>query len=301
MRVVYLGHTASLSGGEIAIANLLGALDGVDAHVLLAEDGPMVDRFRAVGARGRGRAPWPSGRARCTATRSSGSARFGPAIDAVRYAARLGPPHPARCAPDLVHTISLEERAVRRIGRPARAGAGGVVDPGPHRAGLPARPGRADGADRVARAADRRSSPTPRRPQPPCPKGRARIDVVHPAVPVLPAAPARSGAPYRVGVVGRLRDWKGQHVFLDAFAKAFAGSDAEARLIGAPLFGEEALRGRAARGRSTGSASPTGSTSAATATTSRPSSPSSTWWSTARPSPSRSVRSWSRRWASAAR
>ena len=29
-------------------------------------------------------------------------------------------------------------------------------------------------------------------------------------------------------------------MFLDAFAKAFAGTDAQARLIGAPLFGEEA-------------------------------------------------------------
>ena len=40
-----------MSGGEIAIANLIGALDGVDAHVLLAEDGPMVARFEEAGAR----------------------------------------------------------------------------------------------------------------------------------------------------------------------------------------------------------------------------------------------------------
>ena len=56
--------------------------------------------------------------------------------------------------------------------------------------------------------------------------GGSRIDVVHPAVPVLPQAPARASSPYRVGVVGRLSAWKGQHVFLDAFAKAFAGTDA---------------------------------------------------------------------------
>ena len=72
------------------------------------------------------------------------------------------------------------------------------------------------------------------------PRGRVPIDVVHPAVPVLPQAPARASSPFRVGVVGRLSAWKGQHVFLDAFAKAFAGTDARARLIGAPLFGEEA-------------------------------------------------------------
>jgi glycosyltransferase involved in cell wall biosynthesis len=72
------------------------------------------------------------------------------------------------------------------------------------------------------------------------PRGRVKIDVVHPAVPLLPAAPPRTGRPYRVGVVGRLSPWKGQHVFLDAFAEAFAGSDAEARLIGAALFEEQA-------------------------------------------------------------
>jgi glycosyltransferase involved in cell wall biosynthesis len=71
------------------------------------------------------------------------------------------------------------------------------------------------------------------------PRGRAPIEVVHPAIPVLPPAPPKVDGPFRVGVVGRLCRWKGQHVFLDAFAKAFAGSDARARLVGAPLFGEE--------------------------------------------------------------
>lgn len=41
------------------------------------------------------------------------------------------------------------------------------------------------------------------------------------------------------GVVGRLTPWKGQHVFLEAFALAFPDSDHEAVLVGAALFGEE--------------------------------------------------------------
>jgi glycosyltransferase involved in cell wall biosynthesis len=52
-------------------------------------------------------------------------------------------------------------------------------------------------------------------------------------------------------MLGRIAPWKGQHVFLDAFAAAFPDGDAEAVVIGAPLFGsdeedyERSLRGRA--------------------------------------------------------
>ena len=44
----------------------------------------------------------------------------------------------------------------------------------------------------------------------------------------------------RVVMVGRLMRWKGQHIFLRAFAEAFSGSEVTAYLAGAPLFGEEA-------------------------------------------------------------
>ena len=40
-------------------------------------------------------------------------------------------------------------------------------------------------------------------------------------------------------MVGRLSPWKGQDVFLEAFASAFAGSNAEAYVVGGALFGEE--------------------------------------------------------------
>ncbi|GAB7045469.1 glycosyltransferase [Catenuloplanes indicus] len=52
-----------------------------------------------------------------------------------------------------------------------------------------------------------------------------------------------------VGMLGRLQPWKGQHVFLEAFARAFAGTDVRAHLAGAALFGAagyaEQLRRRA--------------------------------------------------------
>src|SRR5439155_21019634 len=43
----------------------------------------------------------------------------------------------------------------------------------------------------------------------------------------------------RIGIVGRIARWKGQHVFLEAFAAAFPHDGARAVVVGAPLFGEE--------------------------------------------------------------
>ena len=50
LKVVYVGHTAKSSGGELALVRLLPGLKNVDAHVVLGEDGPIVKRFRAAGA-----------------------------------------------------------------------------------------------------------------------------------------------------------------------------------------------------------------------------------------------------------
>ena len=47
-RVVFVDHTAQRSGGEIALVRLIAALDDVDAHVILFEDGPLVDDLRAA-------------------------------------------------------------------------------------------------------------------------------------------------------------------------------------------------------------------------------------------------------------
>jgi glycosyltransferase involved in cell wall biosynthesis len=47
------------------------------------------------------------------------------------------------------------------------------------------------------------------------------------------------GEPFSVGMVGRIAPWKGQDVFLRAFALAFPSGDERGVLVGAPLFGEE--------------------------------------------------------------
>jgi glycosyltransferase involved in cell wall biosynthesis len=51
----------------------------------------------------------------------------------------------------------------------------------------------------------------------------------------------------RVGIVGRVTEWKGQHVFLEAVAQAFRSRPVEAVVIGAPLFGEDAYADRIRR------------------------------------------------------
>ncbi|MDG4829855.1 glycosyltransferase family 4 protein [Solwaraspora sp. WMMD1047] len=54
-----------------------------------------------------------------------------------------------------------------------------------------------------------------------------------------------------IGMLGRLQRWKGQHVFLDAFARSLADTGVPGYLAGAALFGEEGyaaeLRAQATR------------------------------------------------------
>jgi hypothetical protein len=48
--VAYLGHSAAMSGAEIALLRLLEAQPDQRATVVLADDGPLVPRLRKVGA-----------------------------------------------------------------------------------------------------------------------------------------------------------------------------------------------------------------------------------------------------------
>lgn len=44
--------------------------------------------------------------------------------------------------------------------------------------------------------------------------------------------------PFRIGIVGRLSEWKGQHVAIEAFARAFPTGDSQLWLVGEAMFGE---------------------------------------------------------------
>ncbi len=106
-RIVFLDHCAQLSGGEIAMARTLEALGGVDVHVILAEDGPLVARLTRAGVsvevvampeRARGLK-----RDRVTPREASLGAALASGGHVAALARRL-----RRLAPDLVETNSLK-------------------------------------------------------------------------------------------------------------------------------------------------------------------------------------------------
>ena len=238
LRVVYLDHCARLSGGELALLHLLPALD-VDAHVILGEDGPLVDRLRAAGVSVEVLAMADEagtlGRERVRPGRLPLSALTHTATYVVRLAARL-----RRFRPDLVHTNSLKSALYG--GAAARLASIPVVWHVRDRITddyLPA------AACRMVRAAGRvlptaiiANSQATLATLGPVGTGGATI-----ASPLgfPPAHSARPPAtrPLRIGMVGRLDPWKGQHVFLDAFAEAFRDGTEEAVVVGGTLFGAD--------------------------------------------------------------
>ena len=240
---VFLGHTAVLSGGELALARLAPSLAARrEVLVILAADGPLVDRLRASGVR-------VEVLAMDEATRSMGREGVGAGVTqlrqvalAVGYALRLAR-RLRQLDPDQVHTNSL--KAALYGGVAARlAGVPCVVWHVRDRIAedyLRAR------AVRLVRILARRI------PDAVVANSAATLATVGPLTvpslvlpsPLEPSIVPRSGhrAPggLRLGVLGRLAPWKGQDLFLEAFAEVFAGTDATATIIGAPLFGEDAF------------------------------------------------------------
>jgi glycosyltransferase involved in cell wall biosynthesis len=252
LRVVYLDHVARLSGAEIALVRLLEATDEIDATVILAEDGELVDPLRRAGARVEVRPLVESARGlrraeiRPGVEQARAAVAVGRYIDTIRRRLRA-------LDPDLVHANSL------------KAGIYGTF------------------AARLARLPviwhlhDRLASDY--LPSPVVPVMRALVATVPTALvtpsrltleivgrhfrPGMRALTIPNAIPYPerpvevrdqvrvVGIVGRLVAWKGQHVFLDAFAKAFPSENVRARVVGSALFGEldyeRELRERALR------------------------------------------------------
>lgn len=243
LRVVYLDHCARLSGAELALSRLLPSLtDRIEPIVLLGEDGPLVARLRGDGIDVRV-LPMASGvRDVRKDTVTPGGLRPWSAVLLVGYLVRLVR-ELRRLQPDLVHTNSLKAAlyggvAGRLAGVPVvwhiRDRIADDYLPGPavrlvrllarvlprtivanSHSTLETLPANVDGAV-VYNPVVRDSVSSPRTP------------------------PSSRRETLRIGVVGRLAPWKGQHVFLDAFARAFGGSPAEAWLVGSALFGEDA-------------------------------------------------------------
>lgn len=239
-RIVYLDHVAVLSGGEIALERLVAALgDAVEAVVVLGEAGPLVARLEAAGATVRV-LPLPAamGGTRKDAVRAGG---VGPRalVETLGHVWRLRRVL-RELRPDLVHTNSLKAAlygglAGRLAGVPVlwhvRDRIADDYLPGP--------------AVRLVRLASRllprwivaNSAATLATVGGP---DRTRTSVVADPLPASAGVVAHvAGEAFTVGVVGRLTEWKGQHVFLDAFARAFPDGPARAVLVGSAMFGED--------------------------------------------------------------
>jgi len=254
LRVVCLGHSAQLSGAELALLRLLPHVPGVTAHNILAEHGPLVGAMREAGLSAEVM-PLAERTAKLSRQRVSRRLPVRAALDTALYTLRLAR-RLRQLRPDVVHTNTNKAHLY-----------GGVA------ARLARVPQLWHVRDRVAPE----FMPAPavaavRRvvrllPRAVVANSRSTIATVPGAPlaaegggllrdPVLwdeftPREPVGSG-PLLVGMLGRLTPWKGQDLFLDAFAEAFADRpDVRARIVGSALFGEEAyaeeLRARAER------------------------------------------------------
>lgn len=236
-RVVYVDHCALLSGGELALLRLLPALVGVEAHVILAEHGPLVDRLEALGVSVEVLAM--AERARGLRRHEVGPGRAG-GVGAgltLAYTAKLAR-RLRRLRPDLVHTNSLKSALYG--GAAARLAGVPVVWHLRDRVAADYLPA---GAVAMVRAAALVL------PSAILANSRATLDALgrhrgpgavapSPVVAMGPRAPRRPDRPLVFGMVGRLAPWKGQDVFLRAFAAAFPDGAEEAVVVGAALFGE---------------------------------------------------------------
>jgi len=240
LHVLYVGHTARMSGAEIGTLRLIEAAEPVRATVLLAEDGPLVGALRDVGAgvevvplaeRARG---VPRAQVKVGLSQAAG------ALDVARYVRRLRA-RIRELRPDLVHTISLKASV---YGSPAARLAGTPCICHLHdRLAPDYLPARVLPPLRLMFSTLPDALVVPSRSTLATVGGRQRRGLRAAVIPLpipMPAEPAAISDEVRVvGMVGRLTHWKGQHVFLDAFARAFPSGPVRARVIGSALFGEE--------------------------------------------------------------
>jgi len=254
IRVVYLDHCAELSGGELALCRLLPVLEDVEAHVVLAQDGPLVSRLLRNGASVEV-LPMADRTLHLDRNKvSPGKLPLRAALDSVVHVARLVR-RLRELRPDLIHTNSLKAAvyggiAGRLAGVPVvwhiRDRIADDYLPGPAVRLIRALARRLPHATIVNSASTLATLPDFLPAQlavvsdAAWPRGHAAV--IHSPVPthhLLSLRNTNGLLPLRVGMVGRIAPWKGQHVFLEAFARAFPDGPTCGVIVGAPLFGEE--------------------------------------------------------------
>jgi len=244
-RVVYLDHVAQLSGGEIALLRLVPHLTEVDAHVILAEDGPFADALVDAGVSIEVLPMANGARELRKGTVTARAVPAGAVAGTAGYVLRLAL-HLRRLRPDVVHTNSLKAGvygsiAARLAGVPVVWHVRDRIAPDY----LPTAARRAVRlmTRRLAAAVIANSQATLRTLGP-----AVQPVILYSVIPEAIAGPAdrapRAPQPLTVGMIGRFAPWKGQDLFLRAFADAFPDGDERCVLVGAALFGEDGYQQR---------------------------------------------------------
>ena len=241
-RVAYVGHTAVASGGELALVRLLGGLSDVEPHVLLGADGPLVTQLKRRGVEVEVLPLDPRAGKVARQVVRPGRLPLAAVLATVRYVWRLSR-RLKELDPDIVHTNTLKAAVYGGLaGRLARVPVVWHIrdriapDYLPRSAVIAVRLlARFVPAAIIANSqATRRTLGRPRRliavvPSP----------VVYDAVEPEDWTGDPPEGPLVVGIVGRLAAWKGQDVFVRAFAEAFPEGDERALIVGGALFGED--------------------------------------------------------------
>jgi glycosyltransferase involved in cell wall biosynthesis len=250
LKVLYLGHTAKLSGGEIALSRLIPALsDRVHPLLVLAEDGPLVGRMQSLGIDTRV-VPLPDG---VRNLRKDGLSNLltmlGAVLDVVRYVFRLRRLIRAEGI-DLVHTNTLKAGFYGCLA--ARLARVPSIWHLRDRLSSDYLPPLAVLVTRLAisllpsRVVCNSKATMATLPSGPSSLRRRRAYVVHsPIRDVLDVDGLErrtmdaERADFRVGMVGRLSSWKGQDVVVRAFAEADLALPSRLVIIGSAMFGED--------------------------------------------------------------
>jgi glycosyltransferase involved in cell wall biosynthesis len=252
LRVVIIGHSASLSGGELAILRLVRQLaEEVDLHFIVAEDGPLVRKMQEEGATVEILMLPESARALRKSRVQAARFPVIPAWHTMRYSIRLAR-RLRKIGPDVVHTNTLKSAiyggiAARMAGIPCvwhvRDRIAKDYLPGfavasvqfaaryiPTRIvanSATTRGTLGSGVDALVisdTAAGGRQSPERLRDN-----GSGLLGA---------PSPKKGSRDLVIGMVGRLAPWKGQDLFLRAFALAFPFGRTKAVIVGSALFGE---------------------------------------------------------------
>lgn len=239
-RVTYVGHVARFSGAEIGLVRFLAATDEVDATVILAEDGPLVQRLEDAGARVETLPLAERARGLKKEEMRPGRAQVAAGVEVAGYVGRLRA-RLRQLRPDLVHTHSLKAGvygglAARLAGVPVIWHLHDRLAPDylPKMAVPPMRFLASTLPSALVVPSRHTLATVGRRFRP-----GLRTAIIPFPVPLPSEACGVRDHVTEIGIVGRLAPWKGQHVFLDAFARAFPDSSVRARIVGSAIFGEK--------------------------------------------------------------